>query len=447
MAASPQALGGALTYNPLLTGDTNAKLYALQKQAALAQALQGEGLTPLDTNNRQIGGVGYKISPFEGLNKIAQALGGTAMQGQAAKDYSDIYNPQTTQQPGQNQGIYSDMAIRMQQGDPTAMQQYGTYMLGNPDTARAGAELIGMTMKPALAGPTAYNTKVGEAAAGNAPAGAPAYVNPGSITQNPPPSQLSPQFNAAALANIRADTGTSAPPIDNQIAANKLQAPVPPSPTPLPQGSQTTQRDASFMPSPLPGETNNQYEARLKSLTAGATSQAEAQGKNVAEAEKGKATIDSRFDNSMAILDEMKRLAPLTSGGPAAGVMDYLHSANHFGKGDETSGNNASFENLASNQLTTALAPIVQGVGGRIDIPLMRAIQEAESVKLSDSEAAKLRVVGNLQNMLAVQRQNAGNLSNELQGNPNSPQQSPITAPAAGPPIHWVIKNGQLVRQ
>jgi len=136
--ASPQAMGAALTYNPFLSGDANAKMFSLQRQAALAQALQTEGLTPLDTNNRSIGGVGYAISPMEGLAKLAQGLVGAYGQQKAASDYSDIYNPKPTEDQTQaGQQVAMNVGAANGQPGPTqdaanAAPAYAQGMASNP---------------------------------------------------------------------------------------------------------------------------------------------------------------------------------------------------------------------------------------------------------------------------------------------------------------------------
>lgn len=63
------AFGLTSLYDPSIAVDEQ----ALQRQQALAQALRQQAMTPLDTSNRQVGGVGYKVSPLEGLAKALQA--------------------------------------------------------------------------------------------------------------------------------------------------------------------------------------------------------------------------------------------------------------------------------------------------------------------------------------------------------------------------------------
>jgi hypothetical protein len=46
---------------------------ALERQMAIAQALRQQAMTPVDTSGRQVGGIGYKVSPLEGIAKALQA--------------------------------------------------------------------------------------------------------------------------------------------------------------------------------------------------------------------------------------------------------------------------------------------------------------------------------------------------------------------------------------
>lgn len=98
--ASPSALAQGLQgYNFMLTPQANAQLRTLSQQQLLGQTLQGEGLEGLDTKGRQIGGIGYNISPWEGASKIAQALVGSYEQKSANNKFNDMMNPQPAAAP------------------------------------------------------------------------------------------------------------------------------------------------------------------------------------------------------------------------------------------------------------------------------------------------------------------------------------------------------------
>lgn len=76
-------------YAQQLGADKYKKLLEAQQQEALGNALMQQGQTPIDTNNRQIGGIGYKISPWEGVAKLAQALTGGVEQASGNQALAD----------------------------------------------------------------------------------------------------------------------------------------------------------------------------------------------------------------------------------------------------------------------------------------------------------------------------------------------------------------------
>ncbi|MGG1947111.1 hypothetical protein AB1286_33165 [Trinickia sp. NRRL B-1857] len=92
------AMGLNVLANPLLATldpDQQQSLMQLQQQQAIGQAMLGQGLQPLDTSNRQVGGMGYQISPLEGVSKLLNAyLGNKLMMGslgQQAQLMSGMY--------------------------------------------------------------------------------------------------------------------------------------------------------------------------------------------------------------------------------------------------------------------------------------------------------------------------------------------------------------------
>lgn len=70
---------------------------AIQRRLALAQAMQTQGMTPINTSNRMAGGMMSKVSPWEGAAKLFQAyMGGKGVadaEGQE-KDLTGRYNQQ-----------------------------------------------------------------------------------------------------------------------------------------------------------------------------------------------------------------------------------------------------------------------------------------------------------------------------------------------------------------
>jgi hypothetical protein len=132
--ASSKALGSALSYNPFLPADQNAKRYEIQQQQALASALLGQGLSPIDTNNRMMGQIAYSVSPLESAGKLAQTLYGLYGTKDAAKSYAEMLNLQTSAQANP-----SDIA-NMQEGG-TGYNTQATGAFGLPtDIAQIAAQ-------------------------------------------------------------------------------------------------------------------------------------------------------------------------------------------------------------------------------------------------------------------------------------------------------------------
>lgn len=135
----------------LFNTDPNVQAQAalLQQRMALAQALQGEGMKPLDTAGRQIGGVAYQISPFEGLAKMAQALSGQKMMqdtvGQQAQLAAQAYGNLLSkyQVPAAPQYSSGEMDTARQAAVPADG-------MGPPDPVKMGQALAGQS--PSLGG-------------------------------------------------------------------------------------------------------------------------------------------------------------------------------------------------------------------------------------------------------------------------------------------------------
>jgi hypothetical protein len=99
----------SLMMNPMLatlSPDDQQSLLQLQQRQAIGQALLQQGLQPIDTSNRQVGGMGYRISPLEGLAKMAQMYTGNKISmdsmGKQAQLMGQMYgNAFGTNQPQQ----------------------------------------------------------------------------------------------------------------------------------------------------------------------------------------------------------------------------------------------------------------------------------------------------------------------------------------------------------
>lgn len=165
MPASTQGLLG----NPLianLSPDQQQSYAQLQQQQAIGQALLSQGLTPVDTSNRQVGGVGYRVSPLEGLSKIVQAAVGNRLATQAmgqqaqlsAQMMGNAFGANQPQQPqaasadpsqspdaggidggGSGAGVQTyPVANPFQSGAQPSAQQIGQQMVGVQPAGRAG---------------------------------------------------------------------------------------------------------------------------------------------------------------------------------------------------------------------------------------------------------------------------------------------------------------------
>lgn len=133
-------------YDPSVAVDQT----ALERQMALAQAIRQQALTPINTQGRQIGGMGYRISPLEGVAKVLQAY-------------------QANRMDQQNDAARLDLMQRMGQAYAAALRG------GDPGAAPSGVA----TQAPAQAADAS-------APAGSAPATAPspAPSAPGGMGMN-----------------------------------------------------------------------------------------------------------------------------------------------------------------------------------------------------------------------------------------------------------------------
>lgn len=130
----------------LFNTDPNVQAQAalLQQRMALAQALQGEGMHPLDISNRSIGGVAYRVSPLEGLAKMAQAVSGQKLMrdtvGQQAQLAAQAYgNLLDRYKPGDTPQFSPD---QINAGEASGMNGDG---MGPPDPQKVAAYLQGQT--------------------------------------------------------------------------------------------------------------------------------------------------------------------------------------------------------------------------------------------------------------------------------------------------------------
>ena len=293
--ANPQSaqLAQMLMFSP----QTNAQLVRIQQQQALANALLQQGTTPIDTNNRSIGGVGYKISPTEGLAKLADALTGAYGEKKTINDMSNLAG-----QMQSGQGANSSAADGVISKMPSDLQASVRQMLlpesmgGNP---RAAASLISTFAGPtgeqknfgsqmpayvnnelgrgfmqANPGTASMQSAMGTAAAGMQPAGtlpqgAAGGVQPQngqSLPPPPTPAQMPTQTPGAQISPINASD--LQPPAGTPVSGN---------PPPVTAGAPQAAGPAgpATMSAPMAGETNDAYQARMAASKAGAIAQAE----------------------------------------------------------------------------------------------------------------------------------------------------------------------------
>lgn len=404
-------LSSIIEQHLFMTPTQQQRLQKYQQQNSIAQALLAQGMQSVDTKDRMMGQIAYKVSPFEGLAKIAQALSGSYGMDKANEAYGHIWDSDNASESGSNGMVgalgNSGGTDGNSAGDPSLWKALA--VAGRP----GASEMYKMALQE-------KNSQVSDPLM---------HGIIGGVEGEYPVSQLR-GANTGGIQPVTSAPLSSSneqippPPMPNQAAGISINAPPPDAATAAVASTPAGMALTSPQGAPAQGKIvlTPQQQAELEVKTKGRVSQAETSGKNIADAEKAASTIDSRFENSQLILQQMRDLASQTSGGPSAHIMEPIHSALN----DKTSGNNASFENLAANQLTTALAPIVQGVGGRIDLPLMKSIQAAENIQLTDSRKAKEAVIDNLSKMLEVQRQNAHNQVDNLSGQTPKPQISPF---------------------
>lgn len=418
-----------------MSPQTYQQLMQAQQQQALAQALMQQGTTPVSTEGRSIGGVGYKISPWEGVAKLGQVLAGESGQKNANEGLANaLTSGGSGQQASSNDPIVAAMP-------PQTQSLFNRLMLpesmgGSP---RAGMELYNTY----ASGMKSYGSGVGTAAAGNAPVGAgapgiPGYQSPTSAspqgangpqqpmgTQPPvtpvqgpqalPPIQpgvvigssqgantspatdaLSPASNATALAAVRGNA--SAPPIDNQLAGNGALIPQVPA-----SALQPPSQGAALAPTiraPMPGETNNQYEAYKKSAEAGAVAQAQvapAGAKKLAEENADNAAENLQQYNSsrsqtQAVLDKINDMhqANKASSFNAMNTESGTGPATFYHRleGDPTSQANAKLEQLKEQGLISQIGPQLAGTGSKGNKLLEGIIQGSDSFKLNTGKPA-----------------------------------------------------------
>lgn len=148
--------------------------------------------------------------------------------------------------------------------------------------------------------------------------------------------------------------------------------------------------------------------------------EAETQGTDIENAQKGVVGIDSRLQNAIDILNEQIDLAPKTYSGWMGEQQEKMERnyANINPKGE--------FPNLVAqtkftqnnaNLFTQELPAIMQGMpGSRMDIPLINAIKNASQVNEYGAPAEKTAALQNLKTLLMKYQQNTHNYAKQMGG-------------------------------
>lgn len=371
---------GMQLYNPFIPPQTQAKLMAVQQQEALAEALLEEGRKPVSTDNRSINGVGYAVSPLEGLAKMMQSGVGAYKQNKANEAYANILNPSSNEQsavsntsgenPSGTPGTYQSPNAVTQGGNPmqVAMQglmsQFGMSQaeawqvlqdpsalgrlyagIKTPEMKNAefafGAQApqivrqnmqneLGKGYYAANPGQQSLATAAGTNAAGLLPPGA---MPGGPQTGAVPPVQsqgaipLPPGLPQLAQANPEATAGTQQIP---QINASQI---APPSALPPPQPSPLASVSGPGTPPPDPRNYNTTVgfqtamkgweegqKAQAQVVPAGEKTQVEDTGKNIADAQKTYNVAAAMLPRAMQRFSQLRQASQDASYG--GGVSD-----------------------------------------------------------------------------------------------------------------------------
>lgn len=475
--ATPQALGSGLAgYNPFLPSDTNAKLRQIQLQQQLGQELQQQGLTPINTNNRQIGNIGYAISPTEGIAKLAQALVGGYEQNDANNKYADALKNMggTSGQSGAPSAnmmaaLYPEEAAKAMLGDhrpgasywtPGGMQQSPTDLQINTGTTPNSPQ----QPSPPMPMPPSQGDPGGGAPAPQVPVQGPvpAAPIPGVPSTAPDPLAQYRQANGMATPPIDPQrqamglpTGSNIPMGNPQVNASQLSAPpVPPQPAssvPLPNVPQGTLPPQTALPTPMPGESPLHFQARLdvaKDIAsaggkaqaevgpaaekAGTSKTAEENASNLVEAQKAQIAFQNQLPGIRQTINHLIDISPHVSYMP--GATEYHHLMN-----DAQSGVNADFHQ-GLNSLKTFGTQFAATPGmGRMDLPIIQAAQGATSPESggnpSENKAYLLAVLKKMD-----QREGAlSGTASDMQNPAASVAKTPV---ASGTVTHMWTPNG-----
>lgn len=419
------------------------KLMSAQQQEALAQALLQQGSIPIDTNNRQIGGVGYKVSPLEGVAKLADILSGKYQQNNANENLANALQPQSG---GQGQSQQADPIVAAM--PPPTQQLFNRLSLpeamgGNP---RAAIELYGQYGS----GMKAYGTKTGENAAGLAPASAlPAGVGqpqqpPQTLPMSPPQQGAPPQLGTQPPI-MPVQGGVPLPPVGQNAppspagggtsAIAQGAAPVSASALAPPSGIIPPPATPAAMPTPNAGESFAAYQARLEAAKAGAVAQAgvapagektqaEDTGKNIADSIKTFNVAAGQLPRAMQRFNQLRQASQQASYGggvseedPGSMTGDYARNYARTSVGQmmepQRATANQIIDQATKQGVLSELGPQLAGLRGN---KFLESIASgASGLNPADPPPAKINAINGLQDQyisnlksLAQQRRSYG---------------------------------------
>lgn len=459
--SAPNPLNGLIA-TALFGPKTQQQLMQNQQQQALAQSLMQQGATPLDTDHRQIGGVGYRIAPTEGLAKIAQQLVGTYAQQKANDRLSDIYSQMP--QSGALNGVSGGQGGGAVYGSPGNPSMLGQMEVLNGN--RAVAELLHPT-------PEMLNTS-----AAAQPGANPYLVN--QVTNQSDPLQESTVNGVTAMRptsqNRQLAGGGAAQPAPQpspypdysqpQPVSPRAAIPPPPDPSQLAQtgtgnvsiGQNGINLDA---PAPQPGASpaavppvaaaalapppgaagpsqagvpaapsygkvtlTPQQQAALDTSKAGNTKNAEKTGENLADMQKQYAIMQSNLPVVMQRLDRMRDANKIASYG--YGVNDGSNAEEGPGfkvrlnqqLDNPTSQANAVIRQAAAQGILPELGPQLQQAGIRGNKFLETLSSSASGLNPADPPTARGAVIQGLGNQYMQNMKSLHDQISTLGGSP-----------------------------
>jgi hypothetical protein len=430
-ATSPNAIQNIAFMRMAGIGPEQQKqLMAAQQQEQMASALLQQGNTPIDTNNRQIGGVGTKISGYEGLAKIADVLAGRYSQNKANSALANAISPAASDSSSTSSPGSSNPALGL-----ASMANPEAYSKAIIDQAlmpkRAGMSWTDPNTGQPMHAPTDF--ELNNPAAGGPPVGGGVAAPPMQPVQGPSPVAPPP---GAGEMNVPPAPPASIPQVNaSQISPNVAVPPGPTSPPAITAGPTPTS-----MPR-MPGEGELAYQARMKPLEAGATSEAQDTGKNLADATKTFNVAASNLPRAMQRFSELRQASANASAGagvsdqePEQGIMEHFlpgpdwarSAARTFPESwinPKVALANQTIDQATKQGVLSELGPQMQGLKG--NKYLESIANGASGLNPADPAPVKIQAINGLQDQYIS---NMVSLANQRRsyGDPMAPKQSDL---------------------